>query len=92
MVSVFGNDIILRAVREGLTLVLLVSAPPVLACVVVGLVVGVLQSATQVQDSALTFVPKLVVVVLVLAFVGAVLGAQVVRFAQNLLMSIPTIR
>lgn len=92
MASVLGNELILRAVREGLALVLLVSGPPVLACVVVGLVVGVLQSATQIQDSALTFVPKLVAVVLVLAAAGAVLGAQVVRFAQSLLVAIPSIR
>jgi flagellar biosynthetic protein FliQ len=92
MVSAFGGDLILGAVREGLALVLLVAAPPVLACVVVGLVVGVLQSATQVHDPALAFVPKLVAVVLVLAAVGAVLGAQVVRFAQSLLQVIPTLR
>ena len=45
----------MRAVREGLLLVLLVSAPPLLASLAVGLVVGVLQAATQIQDQTLVF-------------------------------------
>jgi flagellar biosynthesis protein FliQ len=56
-------DLVLRVIREGLLLVLLLSAPPLLASLLVGLVVGVLQAATQVQDQTVAFVPKLVVVV-----------------------------
>lgn len=85
-------DLVLRAVREGLLLVLLLSAPPLLASLVVGLVVGVMQAATQIQDQTLVFVPKLLVVVLVLVALGPVLGAQLVRFAQALLLAIPTVR
>jgi flagellar biosynthesis protein FliQ len=82
----------MRAVREGLILVLLVSAPALLASLVVGLVVSVLQAATQIQDPAVAYVPKLVAVLLVLLVSGPYLGAQVVRFAQALLVAIPMIR
>jgi flagellar biosynthesis protein FliQ len=85
-------DLVLRSVREGLLLVILVSAPPLLASLAVGLLVGVLQAATQVQDQTLAFVPKLVVVVLVLVAMGPLLGAQVLRFAQALLLAIPSLR
>jgi flagellar biosynthetic protein FliQ len=85
-------DLVLRAVREGLLLVLLVSAPPLLASLAVGLIVGVLQAATQIQDQTLVFVPKLVAVVLVLVAVGPLLGAQLLRFTQALLLAIPAIR
>jgi flagellar biosynthetic protein FliQ len=85
-------DVVLRAVREGLILVLLVSAPALLAGLVVGLVVSVLQAATQIQDPAVAYVPKLVAVLLVLLATGPFLGAQVVRFAQALLLAIPMIR
>jgi flagellar biosynthetic protein FliQ len=92
MSSLATTDLVLRAVREGLILVLLVSAPALLACLIVGLVVGVLQAATQIQDPAVSYVPKLVAVLLVLLVSGPLLGAQVVRFAQALLLTIPAVR
>ena len=92
MSSLVAADVVLRAVREGLILVLLVSAPALLAGLVVGLVVSVLQAATQIQDPAVAYVPKLVAVLLVLLATGPFLGAQVVRFAQALLLAIPMIR
>ena len=87
-----GFELVMRAAREGLLLVLLLSAPPLLASMAVGLVVGVVQAATQIQDQALAFVPKLVVVLLVLAVTGPVLGAQLVRFTTALLVAIPAVR
>jgi flagellar biosynthetic protein FliQ len=91
MSSLAMTELILRAVREGLLLVLLVSAPPLLASLTVGLVVSVLQALSQVQEPALAFVPKLVAVVLTLLALGPVLGAQVVRFTQALLLAIGSV-
>jgi type III secretory pathway component EscS len=84
--------LVLRAAREGLVLVLLLSAPPLLASLVTGFVVGVFQAATQIQDHTLGFVPKLGVVLLVLAAMGPVLGAELVRFTQTLLLAFPALR
>jgi flagellar biosynthesis protein FliQ len=92
MVSAMAADVVLRALREGLVLVLLLSAPPLLATFVVGIVVGALQSATQIQDPSVSFVPKLVACALVLLVSAPMLSAQVVRFTQALLLAIPTIR
>jgi flagellar biosynthesis protein FliQ len=85
-------DLVLRAVREGLILVLLVSAPPLLASLLVGLVVGALQSATQIQDHSIAFVSKLVAVFAVLLMSGPLLGSHVVRFSRALLALVPMIR
>jgi flagellar biosynthetic protein FliQ len=90
--SSFTLDLVLRTAREGLLLVLLVSAPPLLASLLVGVVVGMFQAATQIHDQTLVVVPKLVVVVLVLVALGPVLGAQLVRFTHVLLLAIPSIR
>jgi flagellar biosynthetic protein FliQ len=87
-----GAELVLRAVREGLLLVLLVSAPPLLASLAVGLLVGVLQAATQIQDQTLMFVPKLVAVMVVLLALGPLLGAQLLRFTQAVLLAIPAVR
>lgn len=92
MYSLATSELLLRAVREGLLLVLLVSAPPLLASLLVGFVVGVFQAATQLQDQTLSFVPKLVVVILVLVAMGPLLGTQVLRFAQALFAATGTIR
>jgi len=92
MSSVLTVDLVLRAVREGLVLVLVVSAPPLLASVIVGFIVSVLQAATQIQDTSIAFVPKLIAVILVLLAAGPLLGAQLVRFAQALFLAIPTVR
>jgi type III secretory pathway component EscS len=92
MSSLSAADLVLRSVREGLILALLVSAPPLLASLIVGFVVSVVQAATQIQDTTIAFVPKLVAVVLVLLASGPLLGAQVVRFAQALLLIVPTVR
>ncbi len=87
-----AGELVLRAVREGLLLVLLVSAPPLLASLVVGFLVGIVQAATQVQDQTLAFVPKLLVVVAVLVAMGPLLGAHLLRFTQTLMLAIPSIR
>jgi type III secretory pathway component EscS len=87
-----GPDVVLRAIREGLILVLILSAPPLLASVVIGFVVGIFQAATQIQDQTIGFVPKLLVVVLVVIAVGPILGAQLLRFMQAALAAMPNIR
>jgi flagellar biosynthetic protein FliQ len=87
-----ATDLVLRAVREGLLLAVLLSAPPLLASLLVGFLVGIVQAATQIHDQTLAFVPKLVVVALTLLALGPVLGAQLVRFTQALLLAFPAIR
>jgi flagellar biosynthesis protein FliQ len=85
------EEYLLRVAREGLLLVLLVSAPAVLASLIVGLVVGIMQATTQVQEPTLTFVPKLVAVFFTLALAGPWIGAQLVRFSRSLFEAIPRI-
>jgi flagellar biosynthesis protein FliQ len=85
-------DALLRVSREGLLLVLFVAGPPLLAALAVGLLVGVLQTATQVHDQTLSFVPKLAAVVLVLVALGPALGAQFLRFTEAIFTMIAAVR
>ena len=50
-------ETITRILREGLMLVLLLSAGPMLASMLIGLVVGILQATTQIQEQTLSYVP-----------------------------------
>jgi flagellar biosynthetic protein FliQ len=82
------DDVILRVAREGLLLVLVCSAPPLLAALAVGLVMGVLQAATQVQEQTLNLVPKIVAVTVALLVAGPWMGSQLLRFTEALLVAI----
>jgi flagellar biosynthesis protein FliQ len=77
--------------REALLLSLLVSAPPLLAALAVGLVTGVLQAATQVQEPTVAVVPRLAAVLGALALAAPWIGAQVARFAAACLELVPRI-
>jgi flagellar biosynthetic protein FliQ len=85
-------EAIIRILREGLLLVLLLSAGPMLASMLIGLVVSVLQATTQIQEQTLSFVPKLVGVFLTLALLGPWILAQSVQFTVVLFDTIPTVR
>lgn len=81
-------ETVIRIGQEALLLTLLLSAPPVLAALVVGLVVSLFQAATQVQEQTLTLVPKIVAVYLVLVAFGLWSLRQAVAFAVQLLQGI----
>ncbi|MEZ4459413.1 MAG: flagellar biosynthesis protein FliQ [bacterium] len=73
---------LIQLMREAMLLVLVVSAPPLLTSMLVGLVISIFQATTQIQEQTLTFVPKLVAVFASLALAGPWIGAQVVRFTH----------
>jgi flagellar biosynthesis protein FliQ len=75
--------------QEGLRLLLMVSAPILVVVLVVGLVISILQAATQIHESTLSFVPKLVAAVAVLAFAGPWMLTTLVEYIQRTLQSIP---
>lgn len=83
-----NTEMTIRVVREALLLVLLVSAPAMLASVLVGFVVSVFQATTQIQEQTLSYVPKLVAVFLSLAILGPWMLAQTVRFSRVILETI----
>lgn len=69
--------------QEALLLALALSLPVVGVAAVVGLVVAVLQAATQVQDYTLAHLPRLVFVTIVLALLGPWIGAEIAIFAAR---------
>ncbi len=85
-------EAILRILREGLLLVVILSAAPMLASMIVGLIVSVLQATTQIQEQTLSFVPKLIAVFLTIAFLGPWMLNQAVRFSVTILELIPMVR
>lgn len=62
----------------------LVAAPVLLASLAVGLVIGIIQAATSVSEQTLTFVPKLIVIALVLVIMGASMMGLVADFTTQI--------
>jgi flagellar biosynthetic protein FliQ len=76
--------------QQGLMLMLMVSAPVLLTVLVVGLVVSVLQAATQINEATLSFVPKVLAAVAMLAVAGPWMLTTLVEYIQRTLQSIPS--
>ena len=75
--------------EQALYLLLMVSAPVLLAVLAVGLLVSIFQAATQIHESTLSFVPKVIVAVAVLAITGPWMMTSLVDYVQRTLLSIP---
>jgi flagellar biosynthetic protein FliQ len=76
--------------QQGLYMLLLVSAPVLLTVLVVGLVISIFQAATQINEATLSFVPKVVAAVAVLAIAGPWMLTMLVEYIQRTLLAIPT--
>lgn len=84
----FTSQIVALA-YQGLLLILILSAPPVLISMFLGTIVAIFQAATQIQEQTLPFVVKLVAVTLTLIFMGSWLGSQIMSFASNIFVNFP---
>ena len=75
--------------RDALLMVLLLCGPPLLAALAVGLFVSLLQAMTQLQDITIGFVPRLLAVLVVLAFLWPWMGEQLVDYSTTLYRDVP---
>ena len=80
-----------HALREALVLVLVCAAPPVLAALAAGVVMGLLQTATQIRDATVSTVPKVIAAMVALAVAGPWIGGQVLRLMRSVLEAIPAL-
>jgi flagellar biosynthesis protein FliQ len=75
--------------RQAIWTALIVSSPVLLAGLVVGLVIGLLQALTQIQEQTVSFVPKIVAMVLVLSLALPWLIGQMLQYSIDLITGIP---
>lgn len=80
---------VVQLAYQGLLLILILSAPPILVSLFFGIIVAVFQAATQIQEQTLSFTIKLVAVTLTLMFLGGWLGMQIMSFASNIFTHFP---
>lgn len=85
------EDIVLGIANEAVLTVLLVSAPILGGALLTGLLISILQATTQIQEMTLVFVPKIVVVLLIVVIFGPWMLGVVTSFAHNLFSAIPSL-
>jgi len=78
------SDVAMHLLSQTLLTAAKVSAPILIVTLVVGVVISVLQVVTQIQEMTLTFIPKLIAVVVVFLMTGAWMMAVVVEFTKHL--------
>ena len=83
-----GFDII-RLTQDALWLVLVLSAPPIIAASIVGLLVAFLQAATQLQEQTFAYTVKFVVIVIVLFVTTSMIGGTLYHFSDRLFTEFP---
>jgi flagellar biosynthetic protein FliQ len=69
--------------------VVIASSPGVIAAMLVGILIALLQALTQVQEITLTFVPKIMAILLVIALTAPFIGAVIFSFAEQTYARIP---
>lgn len=87
-VDILNENIIIDIARQALWLIIKVSAPMLLASLLVGLIISIFQTVTSIQEQTLTFVPKLIAVFLIIMLFGSWIFTEVRDFTIELIMNI----
>jgi flagellar biosynthetic protein FliQ len=85
------NDQIVQIVGDALITATKIAGPVLVATLVIGLALSIVQSATQVQESTLTFLPKLFVAAIVLVLTGAWALRTLEGFTHDLFAMVPAL-
>ncbi len=82
-------DTVISIGQEALKVTSLISAPILLSVLVIGVLIGMFQAATSINEMTLSFVPKLLVLALVLMYAGGWMLSVLVEFTQRVFEMIP---
>ncbi len=84
-------DFVVSIGQEALKVTTLISAPILISVLVIGVLIGMFQAATSINEMTLSFVPKLIVLALVLTYAGGWMLNIMVEFTQRIFEMIPEI-
>ena len=84
-------ELVMNIGRQAIEMTLMLSAPLLLAALVIGLIISIFQAATQINEQTLSFIPKLVGIFLTLILAGPWMLQMMVDYIRRLFESIPQI-
>ncbi len=82
-------DTVIDIGQQAMEVISLLAAPVLLSALAIGLLIAMFQAATQINEMTLSFVPKLMVVVLVMMMTGPWMLRVITGFTERLIESIP---
>ena len=83
-------DMVVSFVQRSLELGLLLAGPVLLITFLVGLIISIIQSATQIQEMTLSYIPKIIAAYLTILILGAWMLSKLTDFTKYLIINIPT--
>ena len=86
-----NQDTVINLATQAMVLSLKIAGPILLLGLIVGLLVSIFQAVTSIQEQALSFIPKIVGVAVLIVVLGPWMLGQLVGYVQNLYMSIPSL-
>ena len=84
-----GPDIVITIARESLVVTAMLAAPLLLSALASGLIIGMFQAATQINEMTLSFIPKLIVLLVVLVVASPWMIRLITGYTRTLFDSIP---
>ncbi len=82
---------IVNLMRDGIFQIFVLILPVLLAALIVGLIIAIFQAVTSIQEQTLTFLPKLIVILVVIALIGGWMFTRLRGYTINLFEMIPNI-
>ncbi|MCG8316730.1 MAG: flagellar biosynthesis protein FliQ [Pseudomonadales bacterium] len=83
-------EMVTDLMRNALFISMLMVVVIIVPSLIVGLIVSMFQAATQINEQTLSFLPRLIVTLMVLSFVGPWLGQMLYDFTERLILDIPS--
>ena len=84
-------EVVMELGEQTLMMVALLAGPLLIAALAVGLLIGIFQAATQIQEMTLSFIPKLAALAIALVIGGPWMLRTIVEFTTDLFMQIPAL-
>ena len=85
------SSLVIELVFQALRMALVLSGPILLGLLVVGLLIGIVQAATQLNETTIAFVPKIIVLVVIILLAGPVMLTLFTDYLRELILRIPSI-
>ena len=85
------SSLVLELVFQALRMALVLSGPILLGLLIVGLLIGIVQAATQLNETTIAFVPKIVILVVIILLAGPVMLTLFTDYLRELILRIPSI-
>ena len=85
------QDTVINLATRAMTVAVEVAGPMLLAGLVIGLVVSIFQAVTSIQEQSLSFIPKIIGLGVIIVLLGPWMLDQLINYAQDLFISIPSL-